>query len=378
MFNLSFKSLSSQFAKLNIMYVFWLAANILGGSLFEVYLFGLGMSITEIISTGLVWFMGSLLLAPLFRKVPAKKFMLIGIALGFLSILVLYAMPTANAGYLFRFLLGLTHFFFWVPFNALFYEFKKENNALMGAMYYSVGSSLNIILPGISGLIAAIMGYGNLFILAMIAYAATFLIATKYIQNDKVFYYNLADCLKSLSGLKTLIFLEGFAPAVIVTILLDLMILKYLDQPAEFGAFISLATIFAIIASLITAKISDLHKRRREFIILSSIAFGLASIFTSFSKEIGTFLLGFAMINFFKTVFFPLPMALVVDNSKNIFHSMLGREWLLNLGRICGIASVFLLTLKYGTSEALLFCGTILAIVYPIIFELKKSKLDKI
>lgn len=374
---LSLKTLSSPFAKLNIMFVFWLAASILGGSLLEVYLFELGMSTTEIISTGMVWFLGTLILAPLFRKIPAKKFMLLGTAIGFLSVVLLYAIPKPGAAYLFRFLLSLTHFFFWVPFNTMFYEFKKENNAVMGAIYYSVSPLLTVFLPGIAGIIAEKFGYGNLYIIAAITYAITFLLALRFIDDGRLYEYKLTDALKSLSGLKTLVFLEGFAPGVILSVLLEVMTLKYVHTPIEYGAFISLTTIFAVTASFMTARISDIHSRRREFLIISAIAFGLSAMLTSLTSTATLFFLGFALINFFKTIFFPLPLALIVDNSKNLFHAMVGREWLLSLGRITGVATALIIATTVGISESLLFCGGIV-LLYPLVFELKKRKLRRI
>ncbi len=378
MFDLNFKSLSTQFAKLNIVFALWLTASILGGSLLEVYLFELGMSINEIISTGIIWFVATLFLTPMFRKVPAKKFMLLGIAIGLLSVIMIYAIPDTKAAYLFRFLLGLTHFFFWVPFNTMFYEFKKENNAVMGAMYYSLGPLLTVFLPGIAGIIAGTFGYGNLYILAAVAYVATFVLALSFLDEKKTYEYRLTDALKSLSGLKTLIFLEGFAPGVIVSVLLEVMTLQYVHTPAEYGAFISLTTIFAIAASFMTARISDINNRRREFLVISAIAFGLSAMLTSITSTATMFFLGFALINFFKTVFFPLPFALLVDNSKNLFNTMVGREWLLSLGRVTGIISTLIIAIYMGIQEALFFCGVVMLIVYPLVFELKKSKLNKI
>ena len=66
MLNLNTKNLANKlrdpFAKLIIIYVFWMLAWILAGSLFEVYFLSLGMSIHEIISTSIFWFCASLIL----------------------------------------------------------------------------------------------------------------------------------------------------------------------------------------------------------------------------------------------------------------------------------------------------------------------------
>ena len=148
-------------------------------------------------------------------------------------------------------------------------------------------------------------------------------------------------------------------------------------MPADFGMFTSLTTLSSIIAALIIARISDVKKRRREFIIASAVALGLAAIFTGFTSGITQFFIGFSIINFIKTIFFPLPLALVVDNSKSLVNSMLGREILLNFGAIISSFIAFVLLSYFDISFVLILNGIVL-LLYPLAFELKKRKLAKI
>ena len=375
MFNV--KELSHPFSKLVIVYIFWLATGILAGSLFEVYFFGLGLSIQEIVATSFFWFVGSLILIPLFKRFDSKKFMLIGIFITFISILVLYNFNFKEAAYLYRLLLSLTILFFWMPFNISFYEFRKENNALLGALYFSLGPLLLLVLPAVSGVIAASLGYGNLYLLAMISCAITFVLGFLFLE-ERVYTYDLVKSLKSISGLRSLIFLEGFGANMIASVTLETMLLKYATKPIEFGSFISLTTVFSILASFLTAKISDNHKRRREFVLLSSVALGIATIFASTAGSIEQFFLAFSLVNFFKTIFFPFPFAVVVDNSKNLVSTMIAREYMLNFGRICGAIMGFALLFYFDISSFMLVNGATMLIAYPLAFELKKRKLEKI
>ena len=372
-----FVKFSSPFFKLILIYVFWLASGILASSLFEVYFFGLGLSIQEIVATSFFWFVGSLILIPLFKKINSKKFVLIGIAIAFISVLALYQFKFKETAYLYRFLLSLTQFFFWAPFNILFYEFRKENNAILGALYFSVGPLLLLVLPAVSGVIATDLGYENLYFLAMISCAITFILAFLFLE-DHTYNYDIMKSLESISGLKSLIFLEGFGANIIASVTLETMLLKYATKPLEFGSFISLTTIFSILASFLTARISDKHKRRREVILLSAIALGIATIFASTASSIEQFFLGFAIVNFFKTIFFPLPFALVVDNSKDLAGTMIGREYMLNFGRICGAILGFALLFYFDISFVVLINGLTMLVAYPLAFELKKRKLARI
>ena len=373
----SLRPLSHPFSKLVLVYLFWIASWVTAGSLFEVYFYGLGLSMHEIVATSFFWFLGSLLVMPLFRNIDAKKFMLIGIALSLLGILLLYFFNFKEMGYIYRFVVSVPQFFFWIPFNIIFYEFSKGRNAQFGALYYSVTPFLTLILPGAAGIVASTLGYGSLFLAAVVLYSITFVLA--YVLFEKKEYeYDLVKSIRAIKGLKTLIFLEGFAAAMVVQVLLETMLLKYADKPLEYGGFISLVTLFSIIASLLTAKFSDASKRRRELVILSAIAFGASVIFASTSVSIAQFFIGFALVSFFRAIFFPLPLALIVDNSKNLVETMVGREFMLNAGRISGAVFAFALMFYYDISVVLFINGLILMVGYPLAFEFKKGKLKSV
>lgn len=373
----SLNTLNHPFSKLTLVYLFWIAAGILGGALFEVYFFGLGMGMPEIFSTAVLWFTGSLILTPLFKRINLRRFMLVGIAIGLLSVAVLYAIKVREAAFAFRFLLGLTHFFFWIPFNIAFYGFGKENNARLSALYYSVGPLLMLLLPGFSGLVASTLGYESVYALAIISYIITFILALSFLEN-RTYEYDFLQSIRSVAGLRTLVFLEGMAPNIMVSVILEIMLLKYASGPLEFGAFTSLTTIFAIIASIMIAHLSDRQKRRREFIIMSSAGFGAAAVIASSAPDIAAFFIGVSLINFVKTIFFPMPMALVIDNSRDLPNTMVGREFVLNSGRVAGAVLGTVLTFYYDVSFALFAGGIIMLFAYPFAFEIKKRKLFSI
>ena len=369
--------LSDRFSKLMAVYLLWMASWILAGSLFEVYFYGLGLTMQEIVLTAAFWGFGSLLITPFFKKIESRKFMLVGIAIGFLSAVLLYFLNVKEAGYLFRFMISLTHLTFWIPFNITFYEFRKNNNAALASIYYSVGPLLTLLLPGVGGYIASVFGYSQLYLLSMAAYAITFIVAFMLLENKK-YEYDLMESIKSIKGLRTIIFLEGFAAAAMVQVTAETMLLKFADTPLEFGVIISVATAFSIIASVLTAKISDKRKRRRELLILSAIALGIAGIITGISNGIAQFFIGFALINFLKTVFFPFPFALAIDNSKNLVKTIVGREYVLNIGRVSGALAGFFLLYYFDISAMMLFNGIALLVLFPLAFEHKKKGLEKI
>jgi predicted MFS family arabinose efflux permease len=368
--------LESKFSRLVSVYVLWTASWIFAGGFFDVYFFGQGMSLQELFLADTLIFVASMFTIPLFRGFKCRDSMVAGIAVSIICVLILFLSPAKEAAYAFRLISGITHILFWVPFNTLYYEFRKENHAVMGALYYAISPVLSLVLPALAGLLALTMGFQALFILAMISLAVTALMSWFFVEN-RAYSYDFITVIKSFSGLRSIIFMEGFTAAVITGVTLVIMPLLYVKGPLEFGVLISLSTIFAVLASLVTAKLSDNMKRRREFLLPVVGCFALAVIFTSRSWDLLTFFIGLGLVNFFSKIFFPLPLALAVDNTKSrIVDSMVGREFMLNFGRLAG-ALLGCLVFVFSDIQTVLLLEGIALLAYIPIFENRKRKLTR-
>ncbi len=366
--------MASSFQKLLIVYSLWLASTSLGAALFEVYFYNLGLSLPGIYLADCLWFLGAILAIPLFKGFKSRNFMLVGIAISLLSIALLILVPSPAIAIAFRFLIGLPNLFFWAPFNTIYYEHRKGDNASLGALYYAISPILSIFTPAIAGFLASSVGFNALYAVALASFALTFAATFLFIEN-KSYGYSFLSCIKSISGLRTLIFMEGFAGMVITSITLNVMLLLFVDKPAGFGLFTSLVTVFAVAASLLTARLSDKAKRRREFILPVVALFALAAVFASQSHDLLSFFAGFGLVMFFSRVFYPLPLALVVDNSKSLVESMVGRELFLGLGRLCGGLIGYFILLRTDIATVLLVQGLLLLLYIPV-FENRKAKLS--
>lgn len=363
------------FVRLMLVYALWTLGGALAGSLFEVYFFSIGMGIPEIYLANAFWFVPALAMIPLFRGFRARDFMLAGIFLAALSVSTLYLFQGPWTAVVFRLLLGMTHLTFWAPFNVLFYEFRKDNHATLGAIYYSVGPVISLITPAFAGILAASVGFPALYLLAIAAFAATFAAAALFVDNRK-YEYGLDSSLRSILGLRSLIFMEGFGAAVITSVSLPVMLLLYVSKPEEFGIFMSLVTVFAVVATLVTARLSDKVKKRRSFLLPTVACFGIAATVAGLSPGISLFFVAFGLVNFFSRIFFPLPLALAVDNSKSLTGTMIGREYMLNLGRLSGTLFGFLIMSFSDIRLALVIQGAVLLLYLPL-FEKKKEKLAR-
>jgi len=365
--------LNDRFSRLIIVYLLWLASSIFSASLFEVYFYNLGLSPQEIFLADSLWFAAGIMILPFLKTFRSRRFMLAGIAVAILSVLLLYLYPIPFAAFPFRLLAGIPNILFWLPFNILFYEFRKGDHAALGALYYSLSPMLSLFAPGLAGIIATSAGFPALYLFTMAILGLAFILTMRFVE-DKEYSVDFRQCVKSISGLRTLIFMEGFAAAVIVQATLEVMLLLFIDKPAEYGGFISLVTVFAILSTFITAKLSDKIKKRRHFLLPVALLFGLSAVLASQAPDISAFFIGFGLVVFFSRIFFPLPLALVVDNTKSLPESMAGREFFLNLGRFSGAILGFAVFLYSDIRTVLLLQGLVLLIYVPI-FENRKQKL---
>jgi MFS family permease len=371
-------NLKSPFSRLLAVYLLWVASWLLGGSFFEVYFLNAGMQIKDIFFSECFWFVASMFTLPLAKRFRARDSMLLGIGVSFIAAAMLFLLPNQPAtSVFFRLLVGVTHIAFWVPFNTIYFELRKheEINAMTGAIYYAVSPVLSLALPLIGGITASAIGYHALFLLAMGAFALTAIAAWHLVEN-KEYRFDLIGSLKSISGLRSIIFMEGFSAAIIINVTFALMPLIYFKEPLGYGVFVSLSTLFAIAASLFTAKISDKAKSRREFLLPAAFSLGISVILISFTSDMVGFFLCLGLATFFARIFFPLPIALTVDNSGSMLDSMVGREYMLNLGRLVGSIIAYAVYLFSGFHGVLLFQGLSMLLYLPV-FENRKGKLAK-
>lgn len=367
--------LKNPFNRLVLVYALWVASSILSGGLFEIYLSGNGIRQSDIFFTNIVWFIPAILLLAFIKGFKVRQSMMIGVVFMLLATILLLFAPASFSGYLYRFVLGFTIFFFWVPFNTMYYESSKENHAQLGALYYAMSPTLTLILPLLSGYVASLFGFNALFILAVIVILAT-LAAAHRLLEDKPYGFDLASSIRSINGLKSIIFLEGFTASLIIGSTIPIILLDFTSSPFEFGLMTSLATVFSLIAMAVTAKMSDDCRERRKFLLPITAGLAIATIFASTVKDAIVFVFAMGFVRFFSSIFFPLPLALVMDNSRSTADSMVGREFMLNIGRVAGVITGIIAIFMFDM-RAVLFVEGLALLVYIPIFENRKKKLAR-
>jgi MFS family permease len=343
--------------------------------IYEAYFYHLGLNLVQITLTFAGLYAIPLPFLFFMRRFEARQSILIGIAMNVLGGLLLAFFPSPFMPFIANAVLGTAIFFFWMPLNVLFYEHARKNNALLGSLYYSVSVVLSLVLPALAGWTAFTFGYPAMFLLSLVMLLVNVALAVVFIE-PKTYAYDPLKSLRSISGLRTLFFMEGFSFMSVTQVTLPIMILLFFTDPVNFGGITSAVTVFAIVASFITARLSDHFGQRRMFLVVTAFCFLLSAIFTSLAGGVELFFLGYGAITLFRTILLPLPLALAVDNSTDIVETMIGREMMLDLGRttavLLGAGLIFLFNIR-----AMLLMQALAAALYIPVFELKKRKLAK-
>lgn len=303
------------------------------------------------------------------RSVDSRLLMFLGIitrAISALSLALLEPSSLLFAFYLFT--IGLGSFLFWVPFNVMYFSTSKGHEAKMGSIYFSMASAFGLIIPLLSGFIISDFGFKELFMIDSLLYMA--MAFSLFIFEKSKHVHNLKDCLNELKGFKTLIFIEGIYGGGLTAILMVVPLL-YFSKPVELAVFLSATTIFSIIASLVASHLSDKNRKRKKYVSSFGTGLAVATFLGTFASTASLWYLAVSARNFFATLFWPFTTTILVDNKRHMVKSMVGREWLLNVGRFLGLVIVFVCTLYANILLSMAFLGLVIAL-YPLIIELKK------
>jgi len=368
--------LDNQLKKLLLLYSLWIAVNVFSGSLLYLYFKEAGLSDFDLVVSFLFWPVAPVLLILFLnnRKNDFRGYMSSAIILMSFAYLVLFPFePVKELLFLNSFIIGLTCFLFWVPLNIMYFELSKERAATMSSVYFSMSSLLGLIIPIASGVIAETLGFRILFLISAILFLL--LLAAVRAVEKREYKYDLIDSTKETKGFKTLIILEGVYGGGIsaATAIITLM---YFETPIKLGAFLSLTTLFSVIASFVVSRISDKVQKRKRYIVPFALGLGIATSLAGLAADDVAWFIAISARNFLATLFYPFTTTIIVDNKRNMSKLMVGREWLLNVGRIFGIAIVLFCSAVLSTIHlSLLFLG-FLIILYPLVIELKRRHIS--
>lgn len=359
-------------------YILWIALSAFSASLVYLYFKDAGVSESELVASFFFSVISTVLVILLLSKskIEFRKLMAGGstmLALAYVSLA--YVTPTRELLFLYSAVVGLNFFLFWAPFNIMYFEFGRTKAALFGTFYFSLTSVAMMVLPLLSGFIAQNIGFGFLFLLSAIMYLL--LTVPVYLLHERSYKYTVRESIKDTKGFKTLLFIEGVYGGGMMAAL-SVIPLFYFEKPMEMAFYLSITTIFSVIASFIVSNISDKSKRRIFYIRIFGAGLALTTMASSLATTVGTWYTAVSSRNFFSTLFQPFTTAIITDTKKDLANVMIGRELILNVGRIFGVASVFVCTVAFSNIYiSLAFLGLII-LLYPFVIELKRKHLSVI
>lgn len=363
----------SSLKNLLAVYVLWIAFSTFSASLVYLYFRDAGVPETDLVASFFFSFLACILLILLFSnrgKTDFRSFMMAGISLIAVSYLLLaFITPTSGLLFLYSAVIGLNFFLFWVPFNIMYFEMSHAKAALFGTFYFSLTSIAMMFMPLLSGFIAETSGFGPLFIIASIVYF--FLLIPVYLLGKREYSYEFRDSIKDTKGFRTLIFIEGIYGGGMLAAL-SVIPLFYFDKPMEMGFYLSITTVFSVIASFIVSSLSDRSRKRVFYIRIFGAGLALTSMASALATTVGSWYTAVSARNFFSTLFMPFTTAIIADTRKDLADVMVGRELILNIGRILGVAAVFVCTVFFDIYLSLAFLGFVV-LLYPVVIEFKRK-----
>jgi len=360
--------------RLIIFYTVFAAVVVIGTSFDYLYFKSSGVGEVGIITSAFFWCIAPLVMMLLLngRRTDFRTLLLVGVFLRVIAYLMLAFMnPTKELLFTYNFLFGTGIFLIWVPFNTMYFGISHGKEAQLGTIYFSTVPLLSLILPLGAGLVAEKFGFQAVFLITAIVYAILGVVV--FLLEKRKYVHNLTDCFKEINGFKTLILTEGIYGGGMVAIL-AVIPLMYFTKPVELAVYLSATTLLSVIASFVFSRLSDRAKKRKRYIGLFGIGFSFTTILGAFAITASLWYLFISARNFFATLFFPFTTAIIVDNKRDMLKSMVGREWILNVGRFFGVGIVLACTLFYNIFLSLGILGIVM-LAYPLIIELKKRKI---
>lgn len=259
---------------------------------------------------------------------------------------------------------------FFVIFNILFFNSgKKDQNLQHTTFYWAIIIISGIIGPLVGGYILSTIGINYFVVVAFLILAILFYLI-RYIP-EQIYSFNTKDLFGTLRGFRYIILLDGALHKVgLITI--TLMSLRFINDEFDFGKYLSLVSVVALIFSFRTAKISDRINRRMVFIWPLSIAAAVVTTALYFANYFYLYIILALILKALTVILDPMRTNILQDKAdKNNSVTWISRELYLNIGRSILWLIAFLLWHFHLQSLLFIIMG-LLYLLFPVIVEYKK------
>lgn len=357
------------FSRLYPVQIAYLIATYFTNALLLLWFSRMGISHREMIVFYLMIYALAVISIAAFRSIKPKQYFIIGIGTNIAMFAVYASFFKKELLYLMPFLYAPVFLFFWINYNIAFFKsIDSEKKATGSALYAFAFSILSGIMPIAAGYAAVKLGMPAVFWIGAAVMAIALLLSFR-IKTDAV-HYRISNCLKCIKGVRTLIFLEGFWEHT-TFIAIPLISLFFINEELKLGAYLSYLGLTGAFASIFMARFSDKAKKRKEFILPLAMALAVATMLVSFGSNIYLWIAFTGLLYLISPALKPFQTTVVLDNAKCGMHElMIAREFLLNLGRFCGIL-VFIAAISLGITKGSIFIAAIAMAFYPLVMKWK-------
>jgi len=239
---------------------------------------------------------------------------------------------------------GLFYPLFWTPFNILMAQMteKGDRGVTYGAFFF-VWPLVTFFAPFLGGLVIGLLSYQVLFFLGIVIILTTAIMVVTYrdyIPKDQVMKIRL-DAIGKRNVIAVL-GEGGFEGIFWVGVVI--VAYWFSQDEVSLGALFSLFGLSAGIMAIILGKVSDKIQNRRLFSSLSALASIPCIVFVFLAGSLHEYAIANGLLEFASFVFPVFIFAILTDKLEDAKNdSVLGREYLLDIGRAATIGFLMLL-----------------------------------
>jgi hypothetical protein len=323
-------------------------------------------SITQVLLVAFIVYLAGAILILVLPAIEARWALRIGFLLRILVIVPYWLFPQFPAILAASALFGFALVLFWVPYNLIFFEHRaRTTNAGVSAVYAAVQPALDVVAALLAGYLVMRWGFPALFasafFIGVIAWPATF-----RLRPRAAIPMDLWGRMARLRRLRTLIVMDGVAQGVVWPAV-PIVTLTVIAGAFAYAGFFAALAVAGAVGAIIMGRISD--KRAKRFAFIWPVAFVLAaanafSIFAVASVAVWGVLRGLATMS--GILLDPFRNAVLLDNASTVEDLFIAREFLLNMGRMAGVTSVFLVHLMWSI-EYVFLIPAVLSLAVPFV-----------
>lgn len=335
------------------------------GSVLNPHFLRSGLSVQQILLGVLFSFIGIAGLMLFVKRISSKTSWRLAIISAFAYILFVARINSLWQFYFASVLSGFVMALLYVAYNIAHYQLTpKHRTSYSSAILFSVFPLVGLVAPLAAGFCAEI-SYNLIWILSGFFFLLSFYIIR--FQKQFLVTIDLKSGFKTIKTMRLFVFLEGIWEALIFGII-PVFSLYFIKSPLYYGTYMAYLSLMAVIANLILGQISDKLKKRLVFLYPVTILMAL----TTFAFPLVVFNLVFwliltGVIQFLTPLFWNFSTSMFIDCHPDVAKSMPIREWLLSLGRILGLALVFLNFQVEAVPHLIFFFLGFIMLLYPAI-----------